>query len=486
MNLSPYRLSLGERDTPQEQILFNPLPGAQEEFVSATETNLFIYGNRGGGKSVTARWWCHGEALAHPGLVYVIVRKGYPELNLNHLMYLDDEMHVFAQAFGDSRVRYNSSEHICYYPSGSIGVYRQCASEADIKKVVGAQASILVFDEAPELEWEWLRLMGASVRVTKGSKLKPRVRYLGNPIGPSIDELWSYFIDKDVDRLADPHYDPADWRAIEIKMQDNAHLDTESYMKQFAGIPEHIRRAWVDGIRVVNGAYFVIDPKRHHTQTRPPLHGHVDPVTGYIHPPPHIYRCIDWGWHDQMVCLWVAVYPNGRAIVFRELVRTHTPPDEVARLIKSMSEDVHVRETFCDPSMFPPEGEDGIVLQGNILESNGVPLTKSRNDRIACGFAISEWLNTPLDDGLPALQFWTPGCPVLAKTLPTMRMDEKKKEKIADHAKDHATITLGYFCMAQKLKPKIFRPSAEATRVSQLIKSMTTTPTRLGRMGVRR
>src|SRR5690348_9343539 len=114
------------------------MSGAQEEFITSSETNVFFFGNRGRGKSVTARWWCHGEALAHPGLVYVIVRKGYPELNLNHLMYLDEEMGIFADAFGDSNIRYNSSEHICYYPRGSIGVYRQCASEADVKKVVGA------------------------------------------------------------------------------------------------------------------------------------------------------------------------------------------------------------------------------------------------------------------------------------------------------------------------------------------------------------
>jgi len=470
---SPYALLIGDR------VLFDPMSGEQVEFLTSQVTNLFFWGNRGGGKSITARMWCHGEALAHPGLIYVIVRKGYPELSLNHLIFLDDEMELFGG-------RYNSSEHIAYYPNGSIGVYRQCASEADIKKIVGAQASILVFDEAPELEWDWIRLMGASVRVKKNIGYKPRVRYLGNPIGPSIDELWSYFIDKDVDRLADTLYDPADWHAIEIRMQDNVHLDVEAYLKQFAGIPDHIKKAWVDGIRVVNGAYFVVDPKRHHAATRPPLHGYVDPVTGFIHPPPHIYRALDWGWHDQMVCLWIAVYPNGRAIVFRELVRTHTPAKDVAATIKSMSADLYVRETFCDPSMFPPVGAD-VELEGNIIESNGVPLTPSRNDRVAAGFSISEWLNTPLDDSYPALQLWTPGCPVLAKTLPSMRMDPKKQERIADSSKDHATITLGYFCMAHKARPRIVQPGPSATRLSSVIRSVNSpTPSRLGRIGVRR
>lgn len=483
---SQYAITLGNR------VLFDPNSQAQIDFLTATEANVFLYGNRGGGKSHCARWWCHGEALAHPGLVYVIVRKGYPELNLNHLMFLDDEMACFG-APADSK--YNSSDHICYYPNGSIGVYRQCASESDIKKIVGAQAAIIVFDEAPELEWAWIRLMGASLRVTTAQKargLRPRTRYLGNPIGPSIDELWSYCIDKDVDRLEDTLYNPLDWRAIEIRMEDNPDLDVESYLKQFAGIPEHIKKAWIDGIRVVNGAYFVVDPKRHHVRERPPLYGYIDPINGFINPAPHIYRCIDWGWHDQMVCLWIAVYPNGRAIVFRELVRTHTTAKDVRNLIHSMSSDLQsrVRDTFCDPSMFPPDGTD-VKLEGNILEDNsentGISLSPSRNDRVAAGFAISEWLNTPLSDGLPALQFWTPGCPVLTKTLPSMRMDPKKPERIADSSKDHATITLGYFCLAHTLKPSNKQPGPLDTRVSSMIRHIPQRSSHLvGRESVRR
>lgn len=475
---TPYAFRIGD------EIIYDPDLKGQLEFVQAQETNVFFYGNRGGGKSITARMWCHGEALAHPGLIYYIVRRSFPELTKNHLIYLDGEM----KKFGGS---YNKTEHICYYPNGSIGFYAQCASDADVRKVVGAEAAIVVFDEAPEMEWEWLRLIGASVRVKTGSSFKPRVRYLGNPIGPSIDALWSYFIDKDVNaqEVVDSEYFPDDWRAIEIRMEDNLHMDVNAYKKQFAGIPEHIKKAWVDGIRVVNGAYFVINPKTHHTSERPRLTGYVDGA-GYIHPAPHIYRCIDWGWHDEMVCLWIAVYPNGRAIVFRELVKTHTTAAKVRAMIFSASSDVRVRETFCDPSMFPPDGSD-VKLAGNILEDNieknGIPLTPSRNDRVACGYAISEWLNTILDDGYPALQFWQPGCPTLCKTIPSMRMDPKNVGRIADSSKDHATITLGYFALAHSLKPSTTQPGPLDTRVSSMIRNIPAQSSHLiGRESVRR
>lgn len=456
--------------------------GSQIEFLTAQETNVFLWGNRGGGKSITARMWCHGEALAHPGLIYYIVRRSFPELTKNHLIYLDNEMKMFGGS-------YNKTEHICYYPNGSIGFYAQCASDADVTKVVGAEAAIIVFDEAPEMEWEWLRLIGASVRVKKDSGIKPRVRYLGNPIGPSIDQLWSYFIDKDVNaqEVTDNEYFPIDWRAIEIRMEDNIHLDIESYRKQFAGIPAHIKQAWVDGIRVVDGAYFVVNPKKHHIQQAPNIFGSVDEM-GYVHRPPYLYRTVDWGTNDAAVCLWIALYPNRRAIVFKELIRSHTTAKEFARLIKEHTGDMVIRETFCDPTMFPPEGSD-IVLAGNILESNGIPLTKSRNDRTAAGFAISEWMNTFYTDELPALQIWTPRCPYLTKTLPNMRTDPKNVGRIADHPRDHAVIALGYFCMGQTVNPTNKQPTPESTPVSELIRRISTNSSDshiIGRESVRR
>jgi len=369
---------------------------------------------------------------------------------------------------------------MCYYPNGSIGFYAQCNSAEDVKKVVGAEAALIIFDEAPELEWEWIRLIAASARVSKSSGLMPMMRYLGNPIGPSIDDLWTYCIDKTVDPLKDPEYRPQDWRAIEIRLEDNAHLDTEQYKRQFAGIPEHIRKAWLEGKRVVEGAYFIIDPDAHFTREYVSTQGAL------------IYRAVDWGTHDAAVCLWIAVFPSGRAIVFKERSWTHTTAKEVAAEIKRESAGMRVIETFCDPTMFPPEGSD-LQLAGNIMEANGVPLTKSRNDRTAAGFAISEWLYTPLADGKPRLQihksdFAGIGCPMLIKTLPAMRMDPKNPGRLAD-GNDHWVIALGYFCMAPSSAPRIVTPVAGPTRIQQLIRQAAMSRgmgrTRLGRESVR-
>jgi hypothetical protein len=110
---------------------------------------------------------------------------------------------------------------------------------------------------------------------------------------------------------------------------------------------------------------------------------------------------------------------------------------------------MRVGGTFCDPTMFMNSEESDFNSLGDIMEANGVPLTRSINDRVRCGFAIHEWLNTQLEDGLPKLQIFNQNneCNWLVKTIPQMRIDKNNAKKIADHKKDHWVIALGYFCM---------------------------------------
>ena len=182
------------------KFLFVPTP-RQTEAMEATEPNLFVWGNRGGGKSVCMRWMCHALATAVPGFKYAILRTSFPELMKNHLNFLEDEMNQFG---GETQgFRYHKTDHVCYYPNGSIGYFAQCANDADVKKILGAEVALVVFDEAPTFEWQHMRLIAASIRVPEGSGLTPMTRYLGNPVGESIDELWNYFIDKEVSPIDD-------------------------------------------------------------------------------------------------------------------------------------------------------------------------------------------------------------------------------------------------------------------------------------------
>lgn len=435
--------------------MFLPSP-KQTEIMEAQEGNLFVYGNRGGGKSVCLRSLCHQLAIAVPGFKYAILRTSFPELMKNHLIFLEDEMN---QLGGEKAgFKYNKTEHTCYYPGGSLGFYAQCATDADVKKILGAEVAMVVFDEAPTFDWGHMRLIAASIRVPTGSGLKPMTRYLGNPVGDSIDELWKYFIDKDVDLDKDPEYRPEDWRAIEIHVQDNPHLDAKQYWKQFSGLPAHYIKAWKEGVRVEENSLFEFLPnvsgKPYHVVSEVPRNSDGEPLytiseDGTYHFPAwvRIYRAYDHGFYpDPAVCLWFAVYGR-RILCFRERTWSRTLAEDVAKDIVKDSKGMRVTATYCDPSIDYDDGSDVLTIKDK-MEAAGVPMDCAINDREIFPDAIHTLLNEKVDAHTPRTQFLSK-CANTIKFLPRMKFDEKNPAKMADHKNDHWPICVAYFGMMQ-------------------------------------
>jgi hypothetical protein len=127
---------------------------------------------------------------------------------------------------------------------------------------------------------------------------------------------------------------------------------------------------------------------------------------------------------------------------------------------------MRVIETLCDPTMFDGSEATGSSV-GDNFEINRIPLTPSKNNRSAAGFAIHEWLGTVLPDGKPKLQIYAPGCPQLVKTLPEMEIDRNNPERIKD-GNDHYVISLAYFCMGAVIAPKVSVPNAVNSLVSRI------------------
>ena len=253
---------------------FTPMNAQQFEYVQDGHEHLFLYGDRGGGKSLVTRAHAHACAMAYPGFVYGLLRTSYPELIKNHLVFLKEEMESLK--IGGVSGSYHQNDHIAYYPNGSKGFYMQAETENQVRNALGVEMFLVIFDEAPTFQWEHIRMISASVRVPKGSGLIAMKRYSGNPIGPCIDELYKYFRleGEEVDMQQDPEYRPQDWHAIKISMNDNPHLDVEQYRRGLGvGLPEHIRKAWLDGERFLEGALFeVIKSKKNYRGDIIPYH----------------------------------------------------------------------------------------------------------------------------------------------------------------------------------------------------------------------
>lgn len=443
-----------------DQWLFVPTPKGVE-VIEAEEKNVLVIGNRGGGKSHNIRWFAHMMAMVNPGFKYAILRTSFPELMKNHLNFLEDEKDKLG---GEKEgYRYNKTDHIFYYPNGSIGYYAQCATDADVKKILGAEVLLVIFDEAPTFQWDHMQMIAASIRAPKGSGLKPMARYLGNPIGDSIDELWTFFIDKDVDVLKYPDYRPNDWRRIEMNIHDNPFLDAKEYWAQFSTLLPHIQKAWREGIRVEENTLFeffpTLDGKPYHVIHEIPKFSDGTPLftidrNGTYHFPDwvQIYRAYDHGFKpDPAVMLWFAVYGK-RILCFKEMTFERVLAADIAKRVVRESKGMRVVTTYCDPTIDITTGADVKTIK-NKMEDAGVPMTCSINRREMFADAVHNGLNDLISPDIPVLQFLAPGrkgtgCPMTIKWLPRMKFDEHDPKKMAEHKYDHWIVALAYFLMS--------------------------------------
>lgn len=390
-------------------------------------------------------------SMALPGLTYVAVRRNMPDLKLNHLRFLGGEMRRLTGR-DDS---WNKTDAQATYGNGSMGFYRQCEDEADVEKIVGAEAVVLFVDEAPQIKWEYLRTIAPSLRVAEradGSQpFWPVEIYCGNPMGESIDELDHYFVDKDVDLNDDPLYDPDDWCLIDIHRRDNPSINEAEYLKQFAGVPAHFRSAWVDGVRMDSRTLFdvkkSVEGKPYHYVSELPTVGGV-PLLQV--PWIQVFRTFDMGYFpDPAVCVWHAVVGR-RIVTFHEETWFRTGAPELAAKMQETTRELvgnhPVAMTYADPDIDVQRGAD--VTIRDLLEMNGVPIECSVNDRVLYADMIHALLAEEAEPGIPRWSVYEPGCPLLAKYLPKMRWDEKNPRKMADHKFDHWVVCLAYFAIS--------------------------------------
>jgi hypothetical protein len=513
-NEFPFPPLLGEGNV-KPPFGFRPINQAQYDYITAEEPNLWFWGNRGGGKSVTARWTCHARALSYPGYRYAILRTSFPELQKNHLIYLDAEM----ENLGGT---YNASKYIAKYPNGSLGFYMQVETEEQARNALGVEMMEVVFDEAPTFKWDHMMMICSSVRVPSGSGLTPLKRFNGNPTGPCIDDIWRYFIDKDVDREEARDYNPAEWRSIYIDMRDNTELDVEAYKKQLGvGLPEHLRKAWLDGERFDSRTLFVIKPTVTVNKIDPETQTQIE-VTQPYHIIEELPRAIDsegrpcdiltlpWvriqggyddGFVDPAVMLWTLEL-GSQTIVFNERVWQHTNSPDIAKGILEASiilkEDgtqfqLPLKTIYADPVIAKETTavqstmevmqsvwrcmEHGSVEKRCCAKAKALMFEPSTNSRELYASAINRLLQAEIAPNTPKVLFLKPnpsteagrnlimrgivGCPYLLKYLPKMQFDEKDPRKMADHKHDHPVVALAYRAMAYPIHTA---PTPESTK----------------------
>lgn len=437
-------------------VLFRPHPGQIPAIADLTTPNLFVYGPRGTGKSTIWRWMLHGLAMQFPGFRYLVVRREYTELEKTHLAELPQEVKALT---GDAS-NYHATSHTVRYGNGSLGWFAACDSEADAKKLLGAQVTALVFDEAPELEWQWMARIRGSVRNTVDFPLAPFTRFLGNPYGLSIDELWDLLVTNTVDRDQYEGYDPSEWRAVFVPIEANPSVNFTEYWKQFVGLDQATLKAWKYGEKAEPGALFSLIATKtvplpdvttgQMVETEQPYHllEHVPTLNGKPIDGLEWVRIAcgyDHGFSDTdpAVCLWGAVV-GLRVIVFHEQTWKKTVIKDICKDIVEFRAERPVL-TYCDPSLNIDQGTGFTLIDHFALHH--VALEPARNDRELFVTIVQEALNTEVSPGIPRVQIVEPACPMLVKTIRKLKGNPNNPRKLADSKLDHWVIALAYLLM---------------------------------------
>jgi phage terminase large subunit len=425
--------------------------------------NLLALGTRDTGKSLAARKDAIIRCMKYPGFKALILRRTLPDLQKSHLRFIDTEMKQLGREIG----YYRETTHDVKFANGSFIQFGQCEMMRDIPNYTGSEWDLVFFDELSTFPLEMFLMICAACRSPEDAPYSALVRAGSNTLGIGAKWMKQWFIDKNVDPVEYEDYNPDDFEMQFSRLDQNLYANKADYEKRLKVLPAHVKKAWLRGEFVVEGAYFSNfkplsddDTPWHVVDALPLWQDRSGALTPFLNLSwISIYRALDWGYFpDPAVCLWIAVLPNGHEIVFQERQWKRTLAKDVALAIKSASEGMHIVETFADPSMFSKDGSSDYSIAEQ-FEMAGVPLASGQNDRQLFGYTICEHLDTEQVEERGGREVRRPklqildgdgayGCPNLLRTLPAQTMDPSDSRKIAA-GEDHWVVALAYFCLGR-------------------------------------
>ncbi len=377
----------------------------QKLFIDAKEAEVLFGGAAGGGKSYGQMVDALLFALLHPGSKQLVLRRTFAELEKSLIR-------TALALYPRDIYSFNSSSHTGKFKNGSVIDFGYCASENDVYQYQSAEYDIIRFDELTHFtEAQYIYLIS---RVRGANSYPKQIKSSTNPGGIGHSWVKSRFIDAGASGKSFIGADGMKRIFIPSLLDDNRFLrdgDPE-YKKRLLALPEREKKALLYGDwNIFEGQYFSEFSRKKHT---------VEPFE--IPNAWRKWRTIDYGL-DRLVCLWIALSPDGNAYVYRELCASDLPISASARAITERTpngEDIYA--TLAPPDLWSRSQETG-RSKAAIFSEYGVNFTKTSNDREAGWLAIKELL---CDTGRGArLKIFTT-CEELIRTLPALTVDKQR------------------------------------------------------------
>ncbi len=401
----------------------------QREFFCAKTRHVAYGGARGGGKSWAMRRKFVLLALRYPRLKLLLLRRTLPELTENHLRPLQEELYGVAQ--------YSGTQRAFTFPNGSRIRLGYCDKESDVLQYQGQEYDVIGLEEATHFTESQMQFLTTCNRTTR-TDFRPRMYYTCNPGGVGHGWVKRLFID----RAYRQSERKEDYTFIPARVYDNPALYRRdpSYITALENLPEHLRRAHLEGDwDVLSGQYFTEFRRIRHVVAPYPI-----PAWW------RRFRAMDWGYNDPCAVLWFACGPDGRVVVYRELYERFTLASAMAARIAACSEGEKIAYTVASPDAWQRRGTGDEMTGESIAEvfgRGGVPLIKADNARVAGWQRVREYL-APAADGRPRLEIFST-CENLIRTLPMLQYDRTNAEDVSDACEDHAPEALRYGLMSR-------------------------------------
>lgn len=429
------------RDLPT---LWRPNPGPQTLFLQSTAREALIGGAVGGGKTDALvvgplRW------VYHPKFSALILRREKVDLQEN----IDRAREIYEAVCPG--VNWVNQRKRFEFPNGATIQLGAAQYEDDIEDWKTYQFQYIGFDELTTFTRRQYVYMLSRNRSPADADLPTFIRSGTNPDGPGHDWVYGRFVDgKDPFKIYSYRY--------EIERPDGSVVETE-VSRQF--IPSTVfdnpelsnRDEYIAGLRSMGKDL-----------SDALLYGKWDYFRGQMFPyelktvepglkamKHYVIRCMDYGWSDPSVILWLVVYPRpGKKAIVEvagELVLNETNVDGIAHMALHHEEKLQrtwglesPRISVIDPSANKSEGTSGGQNIKDMLQAEGLWFEGANNDRQS-GWAQ---LRRLLESDPPRLRFWRGACPYLLSTLPKLVRDPSKADDIRRKQDDHGADTLRY------------------------------------------
>jgi len=438
----------------QREILFEPNPGPQTDFLASTEQEVLYGGSAGGGKSY-AMVADPVRYLNNPNAQMLLVRRSTEELR--ELISVSKQLYPRAIP----GIKFMERDKTWVAPSGATLWMSYLDRDDDVMRYQGQAFNWIGFDEltqwASPYPWNYMR---SRLRSTSTSGLPLYMRATTNPGGPGHQWVKKTFIDPGTPRkpfwatdtetgetIAWPKGHSREGqplfkrRFIPATLFDNPYLaDDGMYEANLLSLPEHQRRQLLEGDWDVNeGAAFPEFNRSIHV---------IEPFEI-----PHSwarFRAADYGYGSYSGIVWIAVAPDEQLIVYREMYVQKVLATDLADMILEVESEEKIRYGVLDSSLWHKRGDTGPSLAEQMIVKGcrWRPADRSKGSRVSGKNEIHRRLQVDEFTEEPRLVIFN-SCRNLISQLPSIPLDKNNPEDVDTHAEDHLYDALRYGVMTR-------------------------------------